>query len=262
MRKSFLCPLCIEQTKYYKYFHYHKVNRNNSAVMVYLAHQKYKFYYQVYFIAIIKNIKSSVRRNLCTWRVKIITKLSRWKHVCVFEWISIRALAQSRKSSIKWVNASLVSQVPSGFPRDTRGRLRFAQHIRTYTFIVELRNGLFRNNAVVCKYSWKQCGHDLTFWDSSGSVSFFVYRRMYRSRKPRYLMQKRRCIPRGWIPDAATCSRCYASCRDRIHARVSLFITIFPRIITAQIEKSRIAKKFRLNVLMKPNNKHVVYLHL
>lgn len=33
--------------------------------------------------------------------------------------------------------------------------------------------GLFANNAVVCKYSWKQCDRDLTFWDSSGSVSFF-----------------------------------------------------------------------------------------
>lgn len=38
------------------------------------------------------------------------------------------------ESSMKSVNASLVSQVPSGFPRDTRARLYFTQR----TFIVGL----------------------------------------------------------------------------------------------------------------------------
>lgn len=90
--------------------------------------------------------------------------------------------------------------------------------------------GLFRNNAVVCKYSWKQCGRDLTFWDSYSSVSFFVYRRMYRSRKPRYLMQKRRCIPR----DESGCLRLvFDVCvsRPNLRERVLLSVMISPRII-------------------------------
>lgn len=178
------------------------------------------------------------------------------------EWMSIRVFAQYlEKSSIKSVDASLVSQVPSAFPRGTRGRLHFTQHTYVYTFIVELRNGLFRNNAVVCKYSWKQCGRDLTFWDSSGSVSFFVYRRMYRSRKPRYLMQKRRCI----LPPADESRMmlrlvfdvCVLS-RPHPRARVSLFrLIIFPRELLPRKLKTRIAKKFRLKVLTKPkHNEH------
>lgn len=184
----------------------------------------------------------------CTWRVKIIANLSRREHVCAFTPKSSSThRCNLEKSFVESVNASLVSQVPSGFPRDTRARLYFTQRTYVYVHCETIRGGLFRNNAVVCKYSWKQCGRDLTFWDSYGSVSFFVYRRMYRSRKPRYLMQKRRCIP----CDESGCCELFPMCVRLVataSARVSPLPTLLLCVMVSPSELlSRESKKLLKN---------------
>lgn len=48
------------------------------------------------------------------------------------------------------------------------GTTRWCYTVRALWSIVDARSErvLFRNNAVVCKHSWKQCGRNLTFRDS------------------------------------------------------------------------------------------------
>lgn len=121
-------------------------------------------------------------------------------------------------------------------PRGTRARMAALHHATYVRTLWSYWGGLFRNNAVVRKYFWKQYGRDLTFWDSSGSVSFFVYRRMYRDRRPRYLMQKRRCIPRDEFGRCDLFSMC-AFLLAAASARVSLCVIICPRIITARTRR-------------------------
>lgn len=108
-----------------------------------------------------------VRQNYC----KIIMAKPRATRRCA---PSVGAISED--SPVKLVNASLVPRVPSGFPRGCL-LVRLSSTSRNVRARVHCAGpGLLTNNAAVCKYSSKQCSHDLTFWDSFGSVSFFVYR--------------------------------------------------------------------------------------